>query len=97
MVALSTGSNAPHREETSQIAKQVAPIAATESIAKLGWILIRHRWISAAQLHTTLTQQPSSSKKLGELLLEKSLISENQLNQALQEQYWRRNGYWVIG
>ncbi len=64
--------------------------------AKLGWILIRNRWISAAQLQNTLSQQVKTQAKLGELLLKRALISEAQLQQALREQYWRRNGYWVI-
>ena len=68
----------------------------TGVIAKLGWILIQKRWITSAQLQMTLAQQLDCSKKLGELLLERSLISQEQLNQALKEQYWRRNGYWVI-
>lgn len=71
-----------------------------KSNVKLGWILIHKRWISSAQLQTTLTQQhdcpKNSCKKIGELLLEQSLLSPAQLKQALQEQYWRRNGYWVI-
>lgn len=69
--------------------------AATSPAAKLGWILIQKRWISAPQLQMLLAQQPCA-KKLGELLLEQSLISEEQLDIALKEQYWRRNGYWVI-
>ncbi|NJO80717.1 MAG: hypothetical protein HC827_20925 [Cyanobacteria bacterium RM1_2_2] len=66
----------------------------------MGWILIRKRWISASQLQTSLLhqlhQQPWCSQKLGELLIEQALLSEAQLKDALQEQYWRRQGYWVI-
>jgi hypothetical protein len=66
-------------------------------VAKLGWILIRNRWISAAQLQDMLRQQSRAPQtRLGELLLQRALISEAQLKQALREQYWRRNGYWVI-
>ena len=64
--------------------------------AKLGWILIQNRWISPAQLQTILAEQIQSQQKLGELLLSSTLITEGQLKQALREQYWRRNGYWVI-
>ena len=39
---------------------------------------------------------PAAHPKLGELLLSNALITEGQLKQALREQYWRRNGYWVI-
>jgi len=64
--------------------------------AKLGWILIQNRWISPAQLQSILAEQLQSHRKLGELLLSSALITEGQLKQALREQYWRRNGYWVI-
>jgi hypothetical protein len=94
MIAFSPSFNPPNPKETP---KDGAVFPSLEPTAKLGWILIRHRWISAAQLQTILTQQNHASKKLGELLLEQSLISEGQLSEALQEQYWRRNGYWVIG
>jgi hypothetical protein len=94
MIALTTGFNPLNQTETLDAA---ASTSASEPSAKLGWILIRHRWISAAQLQTILPQQDHGSKKLGELLLEQSLISEAQLDEALQEQYWRRNGFWVIG
>lgn len=46
-----------------------------------------------ATLSATL---PATHPKLGELLLSHALITEGQLKQALREQYWRRNGYWVI-
>lgn len=76
------------------------PTEAASDPAKLGWILIRNRWISAAQLQASLTAQiqvrQNSPQKLGELLLSGALITEGQLKQALREQYWRRNGYWVI-
>lgn len=76
-----------------------ASIGTPYPIAKLGWILIHHRWISPMQLQEALrqqlcTQQPA--QKLGELLMARSLISEQQLQMALREQYWRRQGYWII-
>ena len=78
--------------------------------AKLGWILLQKRWISAAQLQAALLQQSQLQqsqlqqshqqfqcpKKLGELLVEQAMLSAAQLKDALQEQYWRRQGYWVI-
>lgn len=72
---------------------------AQEPIAKLGWILIQKRWISAAQLQAALlhqTHQQTHDSKLGELLIEQTILTETQLQAALQEQYWRRHGYWVI-
>jgi hypothetical protein len=71
-----------------------------EPTAKLGWILIQKRWISAAQLQVALLHQahqpPHCAQKLGEFLVEQSMLSEVQLKDALQEQYWRRHSYWVI-
>ena len=64
--------------------------------ARLGWILIHKRWISAAQLQNILSEQRQSRQRMGEILLSTALITEGQLKQALREQYWRRNGYWVI-
>ncbi len=63
----------------------------------LGEILIRKKIISFQQLNLILTQQQITKKKLGELLLELGLISGEELEKALQEQYWRQHGYWVIG
>lgn len=63
----------------------------------LGEILIRKKLISRGQLNSILIQQQKTKKKLGELLLELGLISTEEREKALQEQYWRKNGYWVIG
>ncbi len=84
----------PITDSTAHFSAPTQPSDA-ETIAKLGWVLIHRRWISPAQLQDVLSQQPQSSKKLGELLVEYTLISEGQLKQALREQYWRRYGYWV--
>ncbi|GFE68738.1 hypothetical protein [Chroococcus sp. FPU101] len=62
----------------------------------LGQILLKKRWVSLNQLETTVNQQKDSNHKLGELLLQQGFIAQEQLEQALKEQYWRRNGYWVI-
>ncbi|MBW4467551.1 MAG: hypothetical protein KME07_19160 [Pegethrix bostrychoides GSE-TBD4-15B] len=90
----------PASPETSSSALATNTLAtSTPDSAKLGWILIRNRWISAAQLQAVLAQQPPTQqprRKLGELLLSAALITEGQLKQALREQYWRRNGYWII-
>ena len=63
----------------------------------LGEILIRKNLITCQQLSSILTQQEKNRKKVGELLLDLRLIAAEELEKALQEQYWRRNGYWVIG
>lgn len=62
----------------------------------LGQILLNKHWISSGQLEETITQQAEHPKKLGELLLQKRAINEEQLNKALKEQYWRNSGFWVI-
>ena len=63
---------------------------------KLGWILLNKKLISPPQLEAALTRQHHCCQKLGELLMSEKLISDEQLEQSLREQYWRRNGYWVI-
>jgi len=63
---------------------------------KLGQLLIRKQLISYQQLELVLLLQQENHKKLGELLLEKGLICQEKLNIALKEQYWRKNGFWVI-
>jgi hypothetical protein len=63
---------------------------------KLGEILVSHKLLTAEQLNSLLQQQQPAKKKLGELLLETRLIAPETLEMALKEQYWRRNGFWVI-
>ena len=60
-------------------------------------ILIRHKLLTVEQLKSVLKQQQIANKKLGEILLESELIPPEALAKALEEQYWRRNCYWVIG
>lgn len=62
----------------------------------LGEILLRRKTISPEQLEQILAEQHENPKHLGTLLLEHTLISQSELTSSLQEQYWRRNGYWVI-
>jgi hypothetical protein len=73
-----------------------AALPPAASSFKLGWILLNKKLISPAQLESVLCQQRQCRQKLGELLVEAKLISDQQLAQLLQEQYWRKNGYWVI-
>ncbi len=63
---------------------------------KLGQILLQKKWISSDQLEETIQLQTSHQSRLGELLLQKGVIMNNQLEMALKEQYWRKNGFWVI-
>jgi mannitol/fructose-specific phosphotransferase system IIA component (Ntr-type) len=63
---------------------------------KLGEILLNKNLLTPEQLDSLLQQQQQAQKKLGELLLEAGLIAPETLKMALKEQYWRRNGFWVI-
>jgi predicted transcriptional regulator len=63
---------------------------------KLGQILVEKKWISSEQLEETIKLQASHQSRLGELLLQQGVIMRNQLEIALKEQYWRKNGFWVI-
>lgn len=64
---------------------------------QLGELLVQKKVISQGQLDQLLTLQSFNHRMLGELLMERSLISAENLAHVLKEQYWRNNGYWVIG
>lgn len=64
---------------------------------KIGEILLRKKLVSPNQLNRAIGKQGETRQKLGEVLLEDSLISSDDLDMALKEQYWRKNGFWVIG
>jgi hypothetical protein len=63
----------------------------------LGEILIRKKLITCQQLEKALIKQKTHKQKLGAILLNLGFISHDELKGSLKEQYWRRNGYWVIG
>ncbi|NEP89154.1 MAG: hypothetical protein F6K18_21275 [Okeania sp. SIO2C2] len=63
---------------------------------KIGEILIRRQLISQVQLNQAIDIQTSLHMKLGELLMFQGLIQPQNLEEALNEQYWRENGYWII-
>jgi hypothetical protein len=62
----------------------------------LGEILLKHQLISSSQLEEIIRLQATESKRLGELLVERGLLSKQEVERALQEQYWRNHGYWII-
>lgn len=64
---------------------------------RLGEILLEKNLLTPHQLNLALSQQRETGKKLGELLRERQWISAETLEMALKEQYWRRNGFWIIG
>ena len=63
---------------------------------KLGQILLKKQWVSPTELAEAVAKQSLTKQRLGEVLVAEGLISLQQLNLALKEQYWRRNGFWVI-
>ncbi|NEQ73347.1 MAG: hypothetical protein F6K24_17960 [Okeania sp. SIO2D1] len=63
---------------------------------KIGEILIRRQLISQVQLNQAIDIQTSLHMKLGELLMFQGWIQPQNLEEALNEQYWRQNGYWII-
>lgn len=63
---------------------------------KLGEILVRQGLLSQSQLEHYIIVQSSTGQKLGELLVGHGLIDYRALEQALAEQNWRSNGFWVI-
>jgi hypothetical protein len=64
---------------------------------KIGEILIRKKLVSPNQLDRAIGKQEQTRQKLGEVLVDDCLISLDDLDMALKEQYWRKNGFWVIG
>ena len=63
---------------------------------KIGEILVRKGLLSQSQLDHIIIVQASTPQKLGELMVDYGLIDHQALEQALAEQNWRSNGYWVI-
>ncbi|MDJ0518082.1 MAG: hypothetical protein QNJ74_18150 [Trichodesmium sp. MO_231.B1] len=63
---------------------------------KMGEILLRRQVISQSQLKEAIDIQTSMHLKLGELLMFQGWIKPENLEEALKEQYWRQNGYWII-
>jgi hypothetical protein len=73
-----------------------AEIHVVRPSTQLGWILLKNQMVLPSQLGSALTAQMMYHKKLGEVLMEQHLISEDQLKDALREQLLRRRGHWVI-
>ncbi len=62
---------------------------------QLGALLLHNQVISQTELETVLNEQILTQKKLGELLVQKSLVSTDKLVDLLTEQYWRKQGLWL--
>ena len=69
---------------------------ATKNPVRLGELLVIKKLISIEDLEQCLALQSNDSKKLGKIIVEKKLIPQTQLERALEEQYWRNKGFWVI-
>jgi len=84
----------------SSLLCSIAPANPSKAIAhpdlQLGGILVNQKRISTTQLEVALAAQSQQNVKLGKLLVTQGLISEEDLEQTLREQYWCRKGYWVI-
>ncbi|PSB04822.1 hypothetical protein [Merismopedia glauca] len=63
----------------------------------LGELLVRKKVITRSQLRECLAVQRQTKQKLGEIILEKRLLSAQEISLILKEQHWRNLGYWVIG
>jgi UDP-glucose 4-epimerase len=63
----------------------------------IGELLVRKRVITRSQLRECLAIQRQTKQKLGQIILEKRLLSPKELSLFLKEQHWRNFGYWVIG
>ena len=53
---------------------------------QLGQLLIKEKLIFKPELELALTEQQESNKKLGEILVEKNIISSYQLDRTLRKQ-----------
>ncbi|MBD2356848.1 UDP-glucose 4-epimerase GalE [Tolypothrix sp. FACHB-123] len=62
---------------------------------RLGALLLESNNISATQLTQALQEQALTQQKLGEILVQKSIISPQMLEKFLLEQTWRRQGIWL--
>ncbi len=56
-------------------------------MARLGDILVQHGWITEPQLQSALAAQGSERGMLGAILLRRSLVTPEQLGEALSQQY----------
>lgn len=82
--------------EKDILTKSEVEKALADQKIQLGEILVRRRIISRRQLDSMLSEQKQTGERLGAMLFRKGMISYQRLQDALKEQYWRKNGYWVI-
>jgi N-acetylglucosaminyldiphosphoundecaprenol N-acetyl-beta-D-mannosaminyltransferase len=63
---------------------------------KLGELLVQNHVISQNKLNKLLDLQKSNNCKLGEMMVQQKVISYERLEQFLLEQYWRKQGLWLM-
>jgi hypothetical protein len=64
--------------------------------SRLGDLLLHRRLISAQQLEQAIAHQHKYQKPLGQILVDLNYISAEQIDRVLNEQNFRRSGFWVI-
>lgn len=68
----------------------------TKNPVRLGELLVVKKLISTDELEKCLALQNDDGRRLGEIMVESNLVPQIELQRALEEQYWRNNGFWVI-
>jgi N-acetylglucosaminyldiphosphoundecaprenol N-acetyl-beta-D-mannosaminyltransferase len=63
---------------------------------KLGELLVQNQIISQAKLNHLLELQKSNHCLLGEVMVQQKVLSSKQIEQFLLEQYWRKQGLWLM-
>ncbi len=63
---------------------------------RIGQLLVHKKLISSTDLDEGLAVQNVTGKKLGEILVQRNLVPQPELERILQEQHWRNAGFWVI-
>jgi UDP-glucose 4-epimerase len=57
--------------------------------------LLENKILSSTELQQALQEQLVTQRKLGEILVQKSIISPQMLEKLLLEQTWRKQGIWL--
>jgi len=77
-----------------------APVVEKETVSRLGKYLLKARYITPEQLEIALVEQQKAAsaerpKKLGEILVEHGLITVEQLEQVVRDQFQDFNNLFV--
>ncbi|WP_156820161.1 hypothetical protein [Synechococcus sp. PCC 7336] len=62
----------------------------------LGQLLLRHHQVTQEQLQAALHESKQSGQLLGEVLVARGILAEEDVRDRLLEQFWRAKGFWVI-